>query len=177
MNQKAATNRKLSQASPVVHDSNPTSLFSGTIKGCEYAKALVTCGGVASNSGLFWCTRIVDRCLVCGYECEDVGEKAATVGGLFVLLLLLLVSFLSCFAEWCPPFADVDEVSDMEVIQGVSVVCQNTNNQSMLLTCFTRCCPVLPATSCHCSLRGKPEHKRSLLKTCFEDINTYRELP
>jgi hypothetical protein len=47
-----------------------------------------------------------------------VGEKAATVGGLVVL-----DSRLSA-AEW-PAFADVDEVSDMELIQGVSVVSQD----------------------------------------------------
>ena len=57
---------------------------------------------------------MVERCRVEGNECE-VGEKAATVGGLVVL-----DSFLSS-AEW-PAFADVDEVSDMELIQGVSVV-------------------------------------------------------
>jgi hypothetical protein len=53
VNQKAATNRKLSQASPVVHDIRPTSLFRGTMNGCEYARARVTCGGVASNRGDF----------------------------------------------------------------------------------------------------------------------------
>jgi len=57
---------------------------------------------------------MVERWRVEGNECE-VGEKAATVGGLVVL-----DSFLSG-AEW-PAFADVDEVSDMELIQGVSVV-------------------------------------------------------
>jgi hypothetical protein len=100
------------------------------MNGCEYAKALVTCGGVASNRGDFWCTRIVDLCRVEGNECE-VGEKAATVGGLVVL-----DSFLSG-AEW-PAFADVDDVSDMELIQGVSVV------QDMLVRASSGlpgCCP------------------------------------
>lgn len=84
------------------------------MNGCEYAKALVTCGGVASSRGDFWCTRIVDRCRVEGNECE-VGEKAATVGGFVVLDSLLSGAEL-------PAFADADDVSDMELIQGVSVV-------------------------------------------------------
>lgn len=135
MNQKAATNRKLSQGSPVVHDRSPTSLFKGTINGCEYAKALVTCGGVASKSGDFWCTRIVERCRVEENEFE-VGEKAATVGGLVVLVVL---DSLLSGAE-CPAFADVDEVSDMEVIQGVSVVLE-TCQRMFLLPYLSGCCP------------------------------------
>jgi hypothetical protein len=91
----------------------------------------VTCGGVANSRGDFWCTRIVERCLVEGNECE-VGEKAATVGGLVVL-----DSRLSA-AEW-PAFADVDEVSDMELIQGVSVVSQD---MSVRASCrLPGCCP------------------------------------
>lgn len=62
MNQKAATMRKLSQGSPVVHDSSPTSLFKGTIKGWLYAKARVTWGGVASKRGDLWWRRMVDLC-------------------------------------------------------------------------------------------------------------------
>lgn len=51
--QKPASTRKLSQASPVVHDISPTSLFSTRRKGWEYASALVIWGGVARRSGDF----------------------------------------------------------------------------------------------------------------------------
>jgi hypothetical protein len=123
------------------------------MNGCEYAKALVTCGGVASSRGDFWCTRIVERCRVEGNECE-VGEKAATVGGLVVL-----DSRLSA-AEW-PAFADVDEVSDMELIQGVSVV-----SQDMLVRasrCLPGCCPVtlVPSEACHfCNFCGETKTRK-----------------
>lgn len=40
------------------------------------------CGGVATKSGDFWWTRIVDRCLFAEVACERVtGENEATVGG------------------------------------------------------------------------------------------------
>jgi hypothetical protein len=39
--QKVATKRKLSHGSPVVHVNSPTSLFSGRMKGCEYASTRV----------------------------------------------------------------------------------------------------------------------------------------
>lgn len=40
------------------------------------------CGGVATSSGDFWCTRMVERCLSTLEEPFKVeGEKAATVGG------------------------------------------------------------------------------------------------
>jgi hypothetical protein len=42
----------------------------------------VICGGVATKSGDFWWTRIVDRCLFAEVACERVtGENEATVGG------------------------------------------------------------------------------------------------
>lgn len=79
--QKLANIKKLSQGSPVVHDNNPASLFSGCMKGWLYAKARVICGGVATSRGDFWCTRIVDRCFnVAVVEFRADGEKAATVG-------------------------------------------------------------------------------------------------
>jgi hypothetical protein len=62
--------------------SNPASLLRGNKKGCEYANARVICGGVAINSGDFWCTRIVDRCLLADVACESVtGLNDAMVGG------------------------------------------------------------------------------------------------
>lgn len=60
--QNAATRRKLSHGSPLVHDISPASLFKGKIKGCEKAKARVIEGGVAIRSGDFRCTTMVDRC-------------------------------------------------------------------------------------------------------------------
>jgi hypothetical protein len=54
VNQNTATKRKLSHGSPVVHDSSPARWFSGRMKGCEYANARVTWGGVAVRSGDFW---------------------------------------------------------------------------------------------------------------------------
>jgi hypothetical protein len=54
----------------------------GNKKGCEYAKARVICGGVAISSGDFWCTKMVDLCLLADVACERVtGEKEAVVGG------------------------------------------------------------------------------------------------
>ena len=44
--QKPATNKKLSHGSPLVQVNNPTNLLSGSKNGCEYANALVICGGV-----------------------------------------------------------------------------------------------------------------------------------
>jgi len=61
--QKAATNRKDSQGSLVLHDSIPSNLFRGNRNGCEWARALVICGGVAINRGDFLWTIIVDRCV------------------------------------------------------------------------------------------------------------------
>lgn len=55
---------------------------------------------------------MVERWRAEGNECE-VGAKAAMVGGLTEL------SGLS--GADCPPFAEADEGSDMDVIQGVSV--------------------------------------------------------
>lgn len=52
--QKAERTRKLSQGSPVVHVTRPATLFRGSRNGCEYASALVTCGGVAISRGDFW---------------------------------------------------------------------------------------------------------------------------
>lgn len=51
--QNAATSRKLSHGSPLVHVSKPTNLFNGSKNGCEYANALVICGGVAISKGDF----------------------------------------------------------------------------------------------------------------------------
>lgn len=62
--QNAANSRNDSQGSSVLHDSRPTNLFRGKIKGCECANARVTCGGVATRSGDFLCTMIVERCFV-----------------------------------------------------------------------------------------------------------------
>lgn len=62
--QNPATSKKLSHGSPLVHVSNPANLFRGRRNGCEYAKALVICGGVAMSNGDFWWTRIVERCLL-----------------------------------------------------------------------------------------------------------------
>lgn len=53
VNQKPATSKKLSQGSPVVHDSSPARWLRGSMKGCEYANTLVTWGGVAASNGLF----------------------------------------------------------------------------------------------------------------------------
>lgn len=80
--QKAATSRKDSQGSSVLHDSSPASLLSGSRNGCEYASARVICGGVATSKGDFLCTMMVERC----FETEEVpdsvfGENAAKVGG------------------------------------------------------------------------------------------------
>jgi len=49
----AQSRRKLSHVSPVDHVNNPTSWFSGCMKLWEYAKARVTCGGVATSRGDF----------------------------------------------------------------------------------------------------------------------------
>jgi hypothetical protein len=97
-----------------------------------------------------------------------VGEKAATVGG-FVELDSLLSA-----AEW-PAFADVDEVSDMELIQGVSVVLKTC--QYVLSACSPGCCPerlyhqehviaALPA--------GEPKHKKPGTSS---GNHTYQRLP
>jgi hypothetical protein len=80
--QKPHSSRKLSHGSSVVHVSSPRSLFSGSINGWLYASARVTCGGVASRSGDFWCTRIVlllfaADVLVGVVELRVAGEKAA----------------------------------------------------------------------------------------------------
>lgn len=81
--QNAATSKKDSHGSAVLHDSSPASLFSGSRKGCEYARARVICGGVATSSGDFLCTMTVERCLASEEEPDNVfGEKAAMVGGL-----------------------------------------------------------------------------------------------
>ncbi|WEW59071.1 mitochondrial import inner membrane translocase subunit TIM16 [Emydomyces testavorans] len=80
--QKAAKSRKLSHGSPLVHDNNPSSRFKGSKNGWEYAKARVTAGGVATSSGDFLCTMMVERCFEVNEDPEMfVGEKAATVGG------------------------------------------------------------------------------------------------
>jgi hypothetical protein len=80
--QKAATRRKLSHGSPVVHVIRPTSRFSGSRNGWLYASARVICGGVASSSGDFWCTRMVLLLLAAEVALGVVvlsvaGEKAA----------------------------------------------------------------------------------------------------
>lgn len=76
--QKLATRRKLSHGSPVVHVNNPTSLFSGRMKGCEYARTRVIWGGVAASKGDFWCTSIADLNFVCGVDWPRVeGVKEA----------------------------------------------------------------------------------------------------
>jgi hypothetical protein len=109
--QNPATSRKLSHGSPLVHVSNPTSLLSGNRKGCEYAKARVICGGVAINSGDFWCTRMVDRCLLADVACERVtGEKLAVVGG------------FGSWLAWDAPSSSLLEfgVFDIKSNQGVS---------------------------------------------------------
>jgi hypothetical protein len=51
--QNAATSKKLSQGSPLVHVNNPKNLLRGSRNGCEYAKARVICGGVAMSRGDF----------------------------------------------------------------------------------------------------------------------------
>ena len=80
--QNPATNKKLSHGSPLVQVNNPTNLFSGSRNGCEYANARVIWGGVCINSGDFWWTRIVERCLFAEVECDSVtGENDANVGG------------------------------------------------------------------------------------------------
>lgn len=111
MPQKLATSKKLSQGSPVVHVSSPTSLLRGSRKGCEYASARVICGGVAINNGDFWCTRMVERCLFALTACDRVtGEKEATVGG-----------FGSATVMGAPsPSLLGFEVGDIESSQGVS---------------------------------------------------------
>lgn len=75
--QKAATSRKLSHESPLVHVNKPANLFKGTMKGYEYASALVTCGGVAMSRGDFWWTSIVERCAAMVAWPRFAGEKAA----------------------------------------------------------------------------------------------------
>jgi hypothetical protein len=108
--QKPASSKKLSQGSPLVHVSNPASLFKGSRNGCEYANALVIWGGVAINSGDFWCTNIVERCLLAEVACESVtGENAATVGG-----------FGSLLARDPPSSSLRDEPGVEDIIQGVS---------------------------------------------------------
>jgi hypothetical protein len=63
----------------------PTILLSGRRKGWLYARARVTCGGVARSNGDFWCTRMVlllfaaDAVLGVA-ELRVVGEKVAYVG-------------------------------------------------------------------------------------------------
>ena len=80
--QKAATSRKDAHGSPVLQVSRPAKRFKGRRNGCEYASALVICGGVATSSGDFLWTMMVDRCFV-AVDVPDMllGEKAATVGG------------------------------------------------------------------------------------------------
>jgi len=81
--QNAATSRKDSQGSSVLHDNSPASLFSGRRNGCEYASARVICGGVATSRGDFLCTIMVERCFEREEELDNVfGENAAMVGGL-----------------------------------------------------------------------------------------------
>ena len=76
--QNAATRRKLSHGSPVVHVTNPTNLLNGSRNGCEYASTRVICGGVAASRGDFWCTNMAERTLLWGVAWPRVeGEKAA----------------------------------------------------------------------------------------------------
>jgi hypothetical protein len=80
--QKVATSKKLCQGSPVVHVRRPTSLFRGRRNGCEYARALVMAGGVATSKGDLRCTITLERCREVKAEPAIVeGEKAAIVGG------------------------------------------------------------------------------------------------
>jgi len=80
--QNTATSRNDSQGSCVLHDSKASNLFSGSRNGCECARALVICGGVAMSRGDFLCTMMVERCFADAEYPEVVdGEKAATVGG------------------------------------------------------------------------------------------------
>lgn len=113
MAQKPATIRKLSHGSPVLHDKRPTNLFRGNKKGCEYARALVTCGGVAISRGDFLCTMMVDLCRELIDEPDRFcGEKAATVGG--------FGSYVGCDAD--EPSSDLYvEEGPIDVSQGVSI--------------------------------------------------------
>ena len=81
---------------------------------------------------------MVERWRAEGNECE-VGAKAAMVGGLTEL------SGLS--GADCPPFAEADEGSDMDVIQGVSVDGRQLNitvaSLLFALTCWS--CHVIAA--------------------------------
>ena len=106
--QKAATRRKLSQGSPLVQVINPTTWLSGRRKGWENASARVIIGGVATSKGDLRFTSIVDRCLVAGEELEELGEKAAIVGG-----------FGSPLA-FPDPSGSRPGIEAMSVIQGVS---------------------------------------------------------
>ena len=68
-------------------------------------------GGVATSNGDFLWTRIVDRCLVAGDAPEELGEKAAVVGG-----------FGSSLA-FPDPVSDTRAGEDaISAIQGVSIV-------------------------------------------------------
>ena len=69
--QKPATSRKLSHGSSELHDTRPSSLFKGKRYGWEYARARVTGGGVATSSGDFLWTIMVERRL----EVLDVPER------------------------------------------------------------------------------------------------------
>jgi hypothetical protein len=81
--QNVATSKKDSHGSLVLHDNSPASLFSGSRNGCEYARARVIWGGVATSKGDFLCTMMVERCFATEEEPDNVfGEKAAIVGGL-----------------------------------------------------------------------------------------------
>lgn len=62
--QNPAIRRKLSQGSPLDHDSSPAALVMGSMKGWEKASARVTVGGVATSRGDFRWTRMVERCFV-----------------------------------------------------------------------------------------------------------------
>ena len=110
--QKPATRRKLSHGSPVLHDKRPTNLFRGNRNGCEYARALITCGGVAISRGDFLCTMIVDLCRELIEEPDRLGgEKAATVAG--------FGSYVGCEAD--EPSSDLYvEEGPIDVSQGVS---------------------------------------------------------
>lgn len=71
-------------------------------------------GGVATSKGDFWCTKMVDRCLVVGEGFPDAGENTAIVGG--------LRSSLGLPDSVSGPRAG-DEV--ISASQGVSDVCQS----------------------------------------------------
>ena len=62
-------------------------------------------------------------------------------------------------AEW-PAFADVDDVSDMELIQGVSVVPQDMLVRASC--CLPGCCPERLYHQEHVISAGKPKHKRAM---------------